>query len=92
MTYNEIISRVSIQLDLPKTLVDKTYKTYWKVIRNHITSLPLKENLSDAEFMSLQPNVNIPSIGKLFVTLDRYKKINEVNSNKTNKNKDATYK
>lgn len=92
MTYNEIISRVSIQLDLPKTLVDKTYKTYWKVIRNHITSLPLKENLSDAEFMSLQPNVNIPSIGKLFITLDRYKKINEVNNNKTNKNKDATYK
>lgn len=92
MTYDEIISRVSIQLDLPKTLVDKTYKTYWKVIRNHITSLPLKENLSDAEFMLLQPNVNIPSIGKLFITLDRYKKINEVNSNKTNKNKDATYK
>lgn len=72
MTYKEIIDTVSTELGLPKGLVDKTYKAYWRAVREHITSLPLKEGLSDEEFLKLQPNVNIPSIGKLHVTLDRY--------------------
>ena len=73
MTYDEIVVKVAKDLGLSKTLVDRTYKSYWKVIREHIKSLPLKENLTDEEFLKLQPNVNIPSIGKLYVTLDRYK-------------------
>lgn len=73
MTYDEIVVEVAKDLGLSKTLVDRTYKSYWKVIREHIKSLPLKENLTDEEFLKLQPNVNIPSIGKLYVTLDRYR-------------------
>ena len=72
MTYNEIIAKVSASLGLPKGLVDKTYRAYWRAVREHVTSMPFKENLTDEEFMELQPNVNIPSIGKLHVTLDRY--------------------
>lgn len=72
MGYEEIISRVAASTGLPETLVDRTYKSYWKVVRNHIKSLPLKEDLTDEEFLKLRPNVNIPSIGKLHVTLDRY--------------------
>lgn len=75
MTYNEIISKVAEDLNLPKKLVDRTYKSYWKVIKEHIKSLPLREDLTDEEFLKLQPNVNIPSIGKLYVTLDRYKRV-----------------
>lgn len=77
MTYDEIIAQVASDLGLPKRLVNKTYKAYWRAVREHITSLPLKEDLTDEEFMELQPNVNIPSIGKLYVTLDRYRKIKE---------------
>lgn len=73
MTYKEIIKNVSSRLGLPEGLVDKSYKAYWKAVREHITALPLKEDLSDEEFLSIQPNVNIPSIGKLYVTLDRYR-------------------
>lgn len=72
MTLDEIISKVSESVDLPSSVVNKVYRAYWKAIREHITSLPLKEDLTDEEFMKLQPNVNIPSIGKLHVTLDRY--------------------
>lgn len=72
MTYDEIIKRVSSDLGLPKTLVDKTYKSFWRSVREHIAALPLKEDLTDEEFMKLQPNVNIPSLGKLNVTLYRY--------------------
>ena len=72
MTYDEIILEVSDKLGLAKGLVDRTYRAYWRSVREHIASLPLKEDLTDEEFMKLQPNVNIPSIGKLNVTLDRY--------------------
>lgn len=72
MDYREIIARVSDKTGLPKELVDRTYRAYWKAVRMHIVALPLKESLSDDEFLALQPNVNIPSIGKLAVTLERY--------------------
>lgn len=57
--------------------MDRTYKAYWKMVREHISSLPLKEDLTDEEFLRLRPNVNIPSIGKLSVTLSRYKYLKE---------------
>lgn len=75
MTYNEVIKQVAAQLGLTQKIVDRTYKAYWKAVREHMASLPLKEDLSDEEFMKLQPNVNIPSIGKLHVTLDRYRRM-----------------
>lgn len=75
----EVIKKVADSLGLSKDFVSKVYKNYWRAIRDHIKSLPLKENLTDEEFKSLQPNVNIPSIGKLYVTLDRYKRIKKMN-------------
>jgi len=78
MSYDEIIEKVSIENNLPKKLVDRTYRAYWRAIREHITALPLKEDLSDEEFLKLQPNVNIASIGKLNVTLDRYKRMKKM--------------
>lgn len=78
MEYEEIISKVSGELGISKTRVDKIYKSYWRAVREHITSLPLKENLTDEEFLKLQPNVNIPSLGKLYVTLDRYTRLNKI--------------
>jgi hypothetical protein len=75
MTYDEIIQKVSEELDLPKKFADKIYRAFWRAVREHIESLPLKEDLTDEQFMELQPNVNIPSIGKLYVTLDRYRRL-----------------
>ena len=78
MTYDEIVIKVSKRLGLSKELVNKTYKAYWKSVKEHIASLPLKKDLSDEEFMKLQPNVNI-----FCVTLDRYKAMNKAFRNKT---------
>lgn len=47
MTYTDTITRISKELDLPIKVVDKTYKYYWKFIRDTIQSLPLKEDLSE---------------------------------------------
>ena len=73
MTYDEIIGVVAADLGLPRKIVDRTYRAYWRVVREHIESLPLKQDLTDEEFLQLRPNVNIPSIGKLYVTLEHYR-------------------
>ena len=43
MNYEEIILKVSRDLDLPKDFVDKVYKGYWKAINEIITAL-LRQN------------------------------------------------
>lgn len=71
MKYSEIVDKVSKELNISKTLVDKTYKAYWFFIKTNIQSLPLKENLNEEDFAKLKTNFNIPSLGKLCVTWDR---------------------
>ena len=71
MSYPDIVGKVSRELNLPKLLVDNTYKAYWLFIKNHIQSLPLKENLNEEDFAKLKTNFNIPSLGKLSCTYDR---------------------
>lgn len=75
MSYKEIIAQVASQTGLSKQFVSRTYQAYWRAVREHITSLPLKEDLTEEEFSKLRPNINIPSIGKLYVTYDRYRKV-----------------
>ena len=79
MTYNEIIAKVANIVSLDKTLVNKVYKSYWRAVKEHIEELPLKDDLSEEDFCKIQPNVNIPSLGKLYVTYDRYKRIKKQN-------------
>ena len=78
MTYDEIIAEVAASTGLGKTITNKIYRAYWKAVRQHITSLPLKEDLTEEEFLKLQPNVNIPSIGKLYVSLKRYQRVKKI--------------
>lgn len=72
MNYEEIIRRVSTELNLPYSVVDKTYKSYWLFIKDTIQSLPLKEELSEEEFTKIRTNINIPSIGKIICPYSRY--------------------
>lgn len=70
--YKNIISRVSKELNLPNELVEKTYSNYWKFIKDSIEQLPLKDNLTQEEFGKLRTSINIPSLGKLNCTYERY--------------------
>jgi hypothetical protein len=72
MTYWEIVNKVSGDIGLSPDTVDKTYRAFWKYIRDSIQSLPLKEDISEEEFLMLRPNFNIPSLGKLTCTYKRY--------------------
>lgn len=71
MNYPDIIGKVSEELNLPKEVVDRTYKAFWLFINQSIQSLPLKENLNEEDFAKLKTNYNIPSLGKLTCTYER---------------------
>ena len=72
MKYSDIISKVSEELNLPRELVENTYKAYWIFIRDTIENLPLKTELTQKEYGNLKTNINIPSLGKLHCTYNRY--------------------
>lgn len=72
MTLKEIFNKVSSDTGIPVEVVEKAYKAYWSYIRNSVQDLPLKRELTETEFLSLRPNFNIPSLGKLTCTYNRY--------------------
>lgn len=68
----DIILSVSKDLGISPDVVEKVYKAYWLYIKTTIEALPLKENLTEEEFLKLRTNFNIGSLGKLFVTYNHY--------------------
>ena len=80
----DIILSVSKDLGISPDVVEKVYKAYWLYIKTTIEALPLKEDLTEEEFSKLRTNFNIPSLGKLSCTLDKYKgTIPKANINET---------
>ena len=84
MTFKQIIKQVAKELNLPEDLVRNTYKSYWKVIKQIIERNNIKSNdnliFTSDEFNNNIININVPSIGKLNCTYDKYlKTINRFN-------------
>lgn len=69
----DIYLDVSRTLGISPDVIEKAYKAYWLYIKTTIQALPLKEALAEEEFSKLRTNFNIPSLGKLSCTLDKYK-------------------
>lgn len=87
----ETITRLSRELNLPPDVVEKTYKAYWMFVRKNAESMPFKEELDEQTFSKLKPNMNVPNLGKLACTYDRYcglKKRVKVLQNKYAKHKE----
>jgi hypothetical protein len=79
MKYPDIIKTLSEELSVPEEVVDAAYKSFFAFMRETIKGLPLKENLSEEEFSKLRTNFNIPALGKLHCTYERYLGMKEQN-------------
>jgi hypothetical protein len=77
MKYLEIINKLSKELNIPEKVVDTAYKSFFSFMREVISNLPLKENLTEEEFNKLKTNFNLPALGKLHCTYERYLGIKE---------------
>lgn len=96
MNYEDSIKQVAKDLCLPVKVVDKTYKAFWRFIRDTINELPLKTDLTEEEFNKLRTNFNIPSLGKLNCTYnkiqyikDKYKSFIKLRERENVKNKES---
>ena len=72
MNYKPIFEKVSQETGIPEEVVSLAYRTFWRFVRDTITNLPLKEDLTEKEFNKLRTCFNVPSFGKLVCTYDRY--------------------
>jgi len=72
MKYPNIIEVLSKELGIPTEVVDAAYKSFYSFMREVISNLPLKEDLTEEEFNQLRTNFNIPALGKLHCTYERY--------------------
>ena len=79
MKYIEIYTKVADELNLPIEVVIEAYKSYWKFIKETIQILPLKDIQNEREFTQLRTSFNIPSLGKLGITLDKFLKMKRCN-------------
>lgn len=68
----ETIRRLSQELGLPQDVIKKSYKAYWMFIKQSIEKLPLRDNIDETTFGELRQNFNIPNLGKLACTYNRY--------------------
>ena len=73
---NKVIKRVAKELNLPEDLIKNTYMSYWKIVKDSIQSIPLKDINID-QIKEYKTSINIPSLGKLSCTLDKYKRIKD---------------
>lgn len=72
-TLNLAIKKVARNLSVDQKLVEQVYKSYWFFIKEHISSLPLRD-LSQEEYDSTVSNINLPFIGKLYVDYNKLAK------------------
>ena len=70
---NQAVKQVARKLCVDQKLVEQVYRSYWKFVKEHISSLNLR-NINQEEFDSIVTNFNIPYIGKLYVGYDRVEK------------------
>jgi hypothetical protein len=72
---NSAIEQASRNLSTDRKLVEAVYKSYWRFIKEHVSSYTLKE-ISQEEFDETVTNFNIPYLGKLYVKSDKLEKYN----------------
>ena len=73
---NLAIKKVSRNLNIDQKIVEQVYKSYWLYIKEHISSLPLRD-LSCEEYNSTVSNINLPFLGKLYVDYNKLAKYHE---------------
>ena len=73
---NLALRKVARNLSVDQKLVEQVYKSYWFFIKEHVSSLPLRD-LSQEEYDSTISNINLPFLGKLYVNYGKLAKYQE---------------
>lgn len=77
MRAEDAAAAVSAETGIGEDTVRRVLKAFWRAVREHVRSLPLKEGLTEDDLMRLRPNVSVQGMGKLSVTPGRYVRVRE---------------
>lgn len=79
--YKEIYEQVAKELGLSYKEVEEAYKSYYHFIVKTIKEMDLnnRETMSKEEFNSFQKSFNLPSLGKLYASYDKYAGLKRMN-------------
>jgi hypothetical protein len=69
---NRAIKKASLNLGIDIDTITKVYWAYCKVLQERLASLPFEKDLTEEEFKKLRPNINLPSLGKIYCNWDIY--------------------
>lgn len=72
---NRAIKKTAKELNLSEDLVKNTYMSYWKVVKEYIQSLPLKDINAD-QIKEYKTSVNIPTLGKFNCNINKFITLN----------------
>lgn len=76
MRTDDAIRQVSKELNIPYEVCRKAYMSAWKFIYRNAETPVLSIDTPVEEFRRCRMNFNIPSLGKLNITEDKFNKIN----------------
>ena len=74
MTLEEIIRKVSEEMNLPYDVCYKAYMSSWKFILEKAQALTLNDQISIDDFKKQRVNFNMPSLGKMNITEESFRK------------------
>lgn len=72
-TLNLALRQTARYFSISSKLVEEIYRSYWKFIKETVSSKSLKE-ISDEEFDSSNLNINLPYLGKLYADKEKLNK------------------
>lgn len=85
MSYKAVIEKVSKELGLPEDYVNKIYKSYWRALKEYISSVPIKES-SLEELDKYYLSFNVPSLGKFYFNKNKIAAIKQIQNDKVKEN------
>lgn len=76
MKLDAAIKKVSEELGIPEEVCHRAYMYAWKFIYEHAETPVLSIDTPIEEFKQARMNFNMPSLGKLYITEDKFNKVN----------------
>lgn len=68
----KIFKLVSLETKISESTIEVMYRLYWRFIKEKLESVPLREVLNKEEFKKHKTSINMPSLGKIFVSYEKY--------------------
>jgi len=72
-----VIDKVSRELSIPKEVVEKTYKAYWRFIKSKIEEIPIKSIETQEDLDKYKTSFNLPCLGKMTCSYNKIVRIRE---------------